>query len=68
MPIVYKISVLQHLKDLGYSSYKLRKEKILAESTIQKLRDNKPISWDNLETICKLLKCQPSDIIEYRND
>lgn len=65
MPLVYKIDVLQALKSNGYNTNKLRKERLLAESTIQKLRDNKPISWANISQICKLLNCQPGDIIEY---
>ena len=65
MPIVYKIDVLEALKEKGYSTYNLRKEKLLSESTIQALRGKKQISWDNLEKLCKLLQCQPSDLIEY---
>lgn len=65
MPIVYKIDVLEALKEKGYSSYNLRKDKLLSESTIQALRNKKQISWDNLERLCGLLKCQPSDLIEY---
>lgn len=65
MPLVYKIDVLQALKDKGYNTNRLRKEKILAESTIQKLRENKPISWANIAQICKLLNCQPGDLMEY---
>lgn len=68
MPLIYKLDVLQALKDKGYNTNKLRKEKILAESTIQKLRDSKPISWANIAQICKLLGCQPGDIMEYVPD
>lgn len=68
MPLIYKVDVLQALKYKGYNTNKLRKEKILAESTIQKLRDNKPISWANIAQICKLLDCQPGDIMEYVPD
>lgn len=64
MPLVYKIDVLQALKDKGYNTTRLRKEKILAESTIQKLRDNKPISWANISQICELLECQPDYFLE----
>lgn len=66
--IKYKIDVLQKLKQKGYSSYKLRKEKIMGEATIQKLRNKKLVSWDNINTICMLLNCQPGDIIEYVKD
>ena len=65
MALQYKINVLDALKEKGYSSYTLRKEKILGESTIQKLRLGEGVSWDNLETFCKLLECDISDIIEY---
>lgn len=65
MPIVYKIDVLEALKEKGFSSYNLRKDKLLSESTIQALRNKKQISWDNLEKLCKLLDCQPADLIEY---
>lgn len=68
MPIVYKIDVLEALKEKGFSSYNLRKDKLLSESTIQALRNKKQISWDNLEKLCKLLDCQPADIIEYIED
>ena len=68
MPIFYKMEVLEALKEKGISTYNLRKEKILSESTIQALRSKKPISWENLEKICGLLDCQPADIIEYVAD
>lgn len=66
--IVYKINVLEKLKDSGYSTYKLRKDKIMGEATIQKLRNSDPVSWDNISIICKLLNCQPGDILEYVED
>ena len=63
MPLVYKIDVLQALKDKGYNTNRLRKEKLLSESTIQKLRENKPINWANIAQICELLDCQPGDLL-----
>ena len=64
MALQYKINVLDALKEKGYSSYTLRTKKLLSESTIQKLRVGEGVSWDNLETFCKLLDCDISDIIE----
>ena len=63
MPLYYKIDVLAALKDKGYNTNKLRKDKILSESTIQKLRDKKPISWANISQICSLLNCQPNHFL-----
>ncbi len=64
MALVYKIDVLAALKEKGYNTNKLRKEKILAESTIQKLRERNPISWANIAQICELLNCQPDYFLE----
>lgn len=68
MPIVYKIDVINALKSAGYSTYRIRKEKLLGEATLQKIRNNEPVSWENVATICKLLNCQPGDIMEYTEE
>ena len=65
MPLQYKIDVVAALKDKGYTSYKIRQGKLLSESTIQKLRAGKGVAWENIETICRLLECQPGDLLEY---
>ena len=68
MPLQYKIDVVAALKDKGYTSYKIRQEKLLSESTIQKLRSGKGVSWENIETLCRLLNCQPGDLLSYTED
>jgi putative transcriptional regulator len=65
MPIKYKIDVLIALKEAGYTTYKIRKEKIFGEATLQKIRNGELVSWDNISTLCKILNCQPGDIVEY---
>lgn len=65
MPVKYKIDVLGALKEAGYTTYKLRQEKLLAEATIQKLRSGRPISWEQLGKLCQLLHCQVGDLVEY---
>ena len=65
MPIKYKIDVLAALKAAGYSTYRLRKEKILAERTLQQFRNGDIVSNENLSRVCELLRCQPGDILEY---
>lgn len=66
--IRYKIDIMESLKEKGYSSYKLRKDKIFGEATIQKFRNKEYINFDNLDKLCFLLECQPSDIIEYMKE
>jgi len=67
VPIKYKIDILAALKTKGYSTYKLRKEKLFGERTIQKIREGEIVNTDNLALICKLLECQPGDILEFSN-
>ena len=68
MPLKYKINILSALREAGYSTYRIRQEGLLSQSTLQKLREGKGVSWENVETICKLLNCQPGDIMEYTPD
>ena len=63
--IGYKINIIDALKSAGYSSYKIRQEKLLGQATLQKLRQNELVSWENINTICSILNCQPGDILEY---
>ena len=68
MPLVYKIDVLSTLKEAGYNTNKIRTEGLLSQSTLQKLREGKGLSWEHLARICSLLDCQPADLIEYVKD
>ncbi len=59
----YKIDVLKELSKHGYTSTRMRKE-IMSEATMQNLRKGKGITTDTLNTICIILRCQPSDVLE----
>ena len=62
----YKIDIQAALKAAGYSTYRLRQEKLLPEGTLQKLRKgNATISLESLGVVCDLLQCQPGDLIEW---
>ena len=68
MPIKYKIDMLAAVKDAGYNTTRLRREKLLSESTIQALRIGKMVSLENISRICSMLQCQPGDILEYEQE
>lgn len=68
MPLQFKVDVLEALKEKGLSTYALRKDNILSQSTIQKLREGKGLSWENIERLCSLLDCQPADLMEFVNE
>ena len=61
----YKINILEALKEKGYTSYRIRKDKIIGEAQLTKIRNGDIASKETLNTICKLLNCQPCDILEY---
>ena len=68
MPLRYKIDILNALKEKGYNTNKIRTEGLLSQSTLQKFRNQQGVSWENLETLCRLLECQPADLIEYQKE
>ena len=65
MAIRYKVDILAELKKKGYSSTRIREEKLIGQSYLQQLRQGELVSWKTLNTICSLLECQPGDLIEY---
>lgn len=65
---VYKINVLETLKENGYNTTRLRREKLLGEGAIQQLRENKMVGIIALEKICRLLDMQPGNIIKFIED
>lgn len=66
--IAYSIDILAALEEKGYSSYRIRKEKLFGEAQLQKLRSNELVSKETLNTLCKLLNVQPGEILKYVPD
>ena len=65
MAIRVKVNLLTKLKENGYSTYRLRKEKIWGEATMQKFRTGGLPSWNELDAICKLTNSRIEDLVEY---
>ena len=66
--LTYKMDVLQALQDMGYTTYRIRQEKVINESALQALRTGDMIGIKTLEKLCAALRLQPGDIIEFRKD
>lgn len=66
MSFQYKVNIMDKLKEKGYSSTRLRKEKLLGESYMSQLRRGDMVSWAALDTICTLLDCQPGDLLCHK--
>ena len=61
----YKIDVLAHLKQNGYTYARLLKEEKIGNLMLQKIRNGEMMSWQTLDKVCALLGLQPGDIIEH---
>lgn len=62
--IVYN-KLLAMMGEKGLTTYKIRKKKIISESTLQKIRENKTITTESIAALCEILKCQPGELMEY---
>ena len=68
MAIRYKIDIMAALKEKGYSSTKIREEKLIGQSYLQQIRHGELVSWKIFNTLCGLLECQPGDLIEFTKE
>jgi len=67
MPMSYE-RLFQKMKESGLSTYRIRKERIVSETTLTALRQGRPVSTEALCRFCAVLDCQPGDIMEYIPD
>jgi putative transcriptional regulator len=60
--------IMQMLSDAGWSSYRLRAEKVLSEATMSSIRRGGTITTATIDTICRLCRCQPGDLMHWAPD
>ena len=63
--IKYHPHLLSMLTDAGYSPKDMRKYKLISQSSLQSIREGKPLSLSTINVICNLLDCQPGDILRF---
>ena len=52
----------------GINSYTLKKTKAISQGVLTKLRRNQCLTTETINNLCKLLSCQPGDLMEYIPD
>lgn len=57
----------EYMKINNISYYRLGNEGIDAQ-TLQRIRHDQPITTTTLGMLCRIMKCQPGDLIEYIED
>lgn len=60
--------LLALMETKGLTTYRIRKEKIISEGTLQSIRKGKSITTDSIAALCAALDCQPGDLMEYIPD
>lgn len=60
------LNILGKLKENGYNTFRIRKEKIFSESVLTKFRKNQPVSILQLVKVCELTNCDISDIVRLK--
>ena len=63
--MIFYVGILEKLAAAGWSSYRLRREKALPESTLTRIRNGTPVSTDTIDRLCEMLECQPGDILRW---
>lgn len=67
MPIVVNLDVMMAKRKISSSELCQRIGITSANLSILKTNKGKAIRFSTLENICKVLECQPGDILEYRD-
>lgn len=65
MPIIYT-KLFNLLKERGYTTYKIRQEKLIGQATLTALKNGTGgLDAKTIAKLCKKLDCQPGDLMEY---
>lgn len=68
MPIVYD-KLFDLLKEKGYTTYKIRQTKLIGQGTLTALKNGTGgLDAKTLARLCKVLECQPGDLMAYLPD
>ena len=65
MAIDYQ-GTFQKMREKGLTTYQIRKENLISQSTLQKLREGKYVTTETIERLCLRLDCTPNDLMEIK--
>jgi putative transcriptional regulator len=66
MPIIVNLDVMMAKRKMSLNELSEKVDLTLANLSILKTGKAKAIRFSTLEAICKVLDCQPADILEYK--
>jgi putative transcriptional regulator len=65
MPIIVNLDVMMARRKMSLNELSEKVDLTLANLSILKTGKAKAIRFSTLEAICKVLECQPGDLLEY---
>jgi putative transcriptional regulator len=68
MPIIVNLDVIMAKRKMSLNQLSEKVDLTLSNLSILKTGKAKAIRFSTLEAICKVLNCQPGDILEYVTD
>jgi len=68
MPIIVNLDVMMAKRKMSLNELSEKVDLTLANLSILKTGKAKAIRFSTLEAICKVLDCQPGDILEYKEE
>lgn len=63
MPISYN-PLWETMKRKNITTYMLIKQGF-SKGTLDRLKHNRPVTTETIETLCRVLDCTPNDILQY---
>jgi len=66
MPIIVNLDVMMAKRKMSLNELSEKVDLTLANLSILKTGKAKAIRFSTLESICKVLDCQPGDLLEYK--
>lgn len=68
MAIIVNLDVMMAKRKISLNELSEKVEITLSNLSILKTGKAKAVRFSTLEAICKVLECQPGDILEFRED
>ncbi len=68
MPIVVNLDVMMARRKMSLGELAARVDVTPANLSVLKTGKAKAVRFSTLEAICRVLDCQPGDILEYREE
>ena len=68
MPIIVNLDVMMAKRKMSLNELSEKVGLTLANLSILKTGKAKAVRFSTLETICKVLDCQPGDLLEYAKE